>query len=260
MIELREISVSLGSRLVLDRATLELRAGKVLGIVGPNGAGKSTLLRVMAGETHPAKGAVSIAGRDAASYGTAELARLRAMLPQSTDLAFDFSTRDLVLMGRTPHSDFVTLECRKLADAWLERMGLSDRGALPASSLSGGERQRAHLARVLVQVGSTGKYLLLDEPLSNQDPAWQLRILDELRALSRRDSVGIAVVLHDLDHAASGCDEVALLHRGRVVAQGTPKEVFTPEGLGEVFEVDAWVDPDPRNTEVPRVTFVRRSL
>lgn len=259
MIEGDRVDKSLGGKLVLDGVCARIEPGRVLGLIGPNGAGKSTLLSVLAADARPDRGTLMIDGTIAASLSARELARRRALLPQTLELVFDFSVRDLVLLGRTPHADTETAACRKIADRCLKLVGLEGHADRTARALSGGERQRAHIARVLAQIGlgETGRYLLLDEPVSNQDPSWQLRLLDEIRALSRRD-VGVAIVLHDLNLAARICDELLLMQGGAVVRSGTPAHVLDADTLGEVFDVDASVDADPWVPGAPRVSFRRR--
>ncbi|NUP05757.1 MAG: heme ABC transporter ATP-binding protein [Polyangiaceae bacterium] len=256
MIACEAVTKSLGGRRVLDAISAKITPGKVLGLIGPNGAGKSTLVRTLAAETRPDEGRVTIDGNDAAALSPLALAKVRAMLPQSPELVFDFTVRELVLLGRTPHAQAETKACTAMVDRCLAAVGLAAQSELPATSLSGGERQRAHLARVLAQIGlgETGRYLLLDEPVSNQDPAWQLRLLDVVREVSHR-GVGVAVVLHDLNLAARSCDELALLRKGTVAEVGPPADVLRPALLQDVFEVEAHVDQDPWVAGIPRVTF-----
>lgn len=250
------VVVKRGGRAILAGASLTLEPGRVLGIVGPNGAGKSTLLRVLAGQTRPDEGSVQLGERDVFSMKPRDLARVRAMLPQHFEVVFEFTVRELVLLGRTPHAHAETPACRAVVDRCLERVGLSKLADLSVGALSGGERQRAHLARVMAQIGldAADRYLLLDEPVASQDPSWQLRILEQADALAA-SRVGIALVLHDLNLAARSCDEIVLMAAGRVVRSGAPAEVLVADTLAEVFEVEAHVDQDPWDPAVPRVSF-----
>ncbi len=256
MIAGRAIDKRLGGRAVLAGLSVEVERGSVLAIVGPNGAGKSTLLRVLAGELAVDAGAVTIDGDAVGALDERALARRRALLPQHAELVFEFEVRELVLLGRTPVERFETKACFAMADRCLTRVGLLERARELASALSGGERQRAHLARALCQIGlgETGSYLLLDEPMSGQDPAWQLRLLEELRTLAGA-GVGVAIVLHDLNLAARISDRLMLLRDGRVIARGAPEVVLDPEPLSLAFDVDVEVDSDPWDPSIRRVSF-----
>lgn len=254
-----DISVKRGGKAILSGASLELKPGRVVGIVGPNGAGKSTLLRVLAGETRPDEGSVRLDERDVFAIKPRELAMVRAMLPQHFEVVFEFTVRELALLGRTPHAHAETPVCRAVVDRCLERVGLAKLADLSVGALSGGERQRAHLARVMAQIGLEAgeRYLLLDEPVASQDPSWQLRILEEIEELAARN-VGVAVVLHDLNLAARSCDEIVLMAEGHVARSGAPSEVLVADTLAAVFEVDVHVDVDPWDSAIRRVSFHRK--
>lgn len=252
------VGVAYGGKTILSDVSLALAPGRVLGIVGPNGAGKSTLLRVLAAQTRPDRGAVRLGERDAFSIAPRELARTRALLPQHFEVVFEFTVRELVLLGRTPHAQVETAACRAVVERCLERVGLGQLAELSVGSLSGGERQRAHLARVMAQIGldPAERYLLLDEPVANQDPGWQLRILEQVTQLAASNA-GVAVVLHDLDLAARACDQLVLMAEGRVVCAGAPREVLHAETLAKVFDVEVHVDDDPWDPSLVRVSFRR---
>ncbi len=256
MMRCRDVSLTLGDYAVLRDVSLDLDRKELCGIVGPNGAGKSSLLRIMGGALPPDSGSVMLDDRDIASLDVRALARERAFMLQETHVSFDFRVEELVLLGRAPHEPVETPACRAMAARAIESVGLESRGALSVEALSGGERQRAHLARVLTQVGmgQTGRYLLLDEPVSSQDPYWQLQIMTRLQGLARA-GLGIAVVLHDLNLAARFCDTVALLGAGRLLQKGSPREVFTADRLGSAFGVEVHVGDDPFDPARPLVSF-----
>jgi iron complex transport system ATP-binding protein len=260
------VSVAVPGREILRDVSLEVGAGEVVALIGPNGAGKSTLLRVLAGDLAPDRGSVTLSGAPLGSMRAADLARSRAVLSQELEVAFDFTLLELVLLGRAPHDALETPRGRSAARAALERVELGDRADSPLTTLSGGERQRVHLARVFCQLGYADpdlearpdRFLLLDEPVSQQDPAHQLAVMDHVRALASRGA-GVLVVLHDLDLAAAACDRLVLLAEGRVAASGAPREVLEPGLLAEVFGVEAHVDAAPWDDGPPRVTFRRSS-
>ena len=256
MIACRNVALTLGGHTVLEDVTLDLERGELLGIVGPNGAGKSSLLEIMGGVRGADGGHVKLDDRELGSFDKRALAKERALMLQHTHVSFDFTVEELVLLGRSAHEPVETAACRAMAERAIESVGLTSRAALSIESLSGGERQRAHLARVLTQVGmgETGRYLLLDEPVSSQDPYWQLSVLERLQRLAK-SGLGIAVVLHDLNLAARFCDSLALFSGGRLLQKGTPREVLTPEQLAHAFGVEAHVGDDPFDASRPLVSF-----
>ncbi|MEV6245135.1 heme ABC transporter ATP-binding protein [Streptomyces sp. NPDC051742] len=241
--------MALGQRPVLDGAGLAVRAGEVLALVGPNGAGKSTLLGVLAGDLVPDAGEVRIGDRPIAGWTAPELALRRAVLPQAAVLSFPFPVADVVRMGRAPwagtdredEDEAAVVEAMAAAE-------VTEFAARPFLALSGGERARVALARVLAQ--RTG-LLLLDEPTAALDLRHQELVL---RLCRERAAAGAAVVvvLHDLGLAAAHADRVAIVHGGRVAADGPPPDVLDEELLGRVYRQPVEVFPHPR-TGVPLV-------
>lgn len=239
MLSLVMVSLRRRERLLLDRISLSTPSGSVLALVGPNGAGKSTLLRVAAGELPPDEGEVSLDGRDLHTLSTEKLSRLRAVLPQSERLAFAFTVREVVSMGRFPFRRTSTKRedelaiTEALASQRLE--ALSHRSYL---ELSGGERQRVQIARVLAQAagdrGGRPEVLFFDEPTSALDLPHQHRLLAHLRGLARAGR-SCVVVVHDLNLAQEYATHVALLARGRLEAVGPTEEILSPERLSGVY-------------------------
>lgn len=239
MIEARDLFVSLGRRTVLRGVSLQAPAGRVTAVIGPNGSGKSTLLKALAREL-PFSGSIRLHGRDLRGWRDAELAAIRAVMPQASTLAFPFTVREVVrlgaLAGAAEHSLALAEELPELA---LERVGLAGFGPRLFSELSGGEQQRVHLARVLAQawqpVGPDGpRFLLLDEPASNLDIRHQMGIMGVARDYAAR-SGGVLMVVHELGHAAMFADQVIALHDGEVIRAGSSKAVMDPELLSGVF-------------------------
>ncbi|MFF8604963.1 heme ABC transporter ATP-binding protein [Streptomyces sp. NPDC015346] len=252
--EARELHVGLGGREVLAGVDAAVRAGEVLALVGPNGAGKSTLLAALAADLTPSGGHVRICGRTAAGWSAPELALRRAVLPQSAALSFPFPVAEVVRMGRAPWAGTEREEEDEAAVA--EAMAateVAEFATRPFSALSGGERARVALARVLAQ---RTPLLLLDEPTAALDLRHQELVL---RLCRERAAAGVAVVvvLHDLGLAAAHADRVAVLHEGRIAADGPPAEVFGEDLLSRVYRQPVEVLPHPRTGAplvVPRRT------
>jgi len=249
VIELCGVGVSVGKAQLLAPTDLRLRAGELVCVAGPNGAGKSTLVRVLAGALTPSSGQVSFLGRPLASFSASERARRRAVVSQRSEIAFGFSCREVVLLGRHPHSELAEgrrdLEAVERALARVEVGHLAERDV---TTLSSGERQRVEIARALAQLDSdlppAETALLLDEPTSNLDLAHQHSVLGLARAASREGRLVLAV-LHDLNLAAQYADRLVLLDAGRLAADGSPRAVLTSELIWSVFRTRALVMPHP---------------
>ena len=232
-----------GARL-LEGVNLRADRGEFIGLIGPNGSGKTTLLKTIAGVLRRQHGKVNLNGRDLADMSQAEIARTLAMVPQALPYTYGFTAMELVLMGRYPRMGHFEGEGPKDRKASEEAMGITDTTAFAQrtlNTLSGGERQRVILARALAQEPSI---LLLDEPTANLDILHQLKTLDLVRRLTNKGLTAIAAI-HDLQLAGRYCDRLLLLHRGQVIAQGTPGEVLTADNIEQVFGVAAVVRPDP---------------
>jgi iron complex transport system ATP-binding protein len=218
VITVTNLSYSYGPAKVLSDVSFSLPKGKVVGLLGPNGSGKSTLCLCLAG-------GIEISGRSLSGYGPEQLARQMAVVFQDNLFSFDFTAYEIVLMGRSPYLRPLQpegLEDHRIAENAMRDCDCFDLKDRPIKSLSGGERQRVVLARALAQTASV---LLLDEPTNHLDLKHQKQILS-------------VVVLHDLNLAGQFCDHLLLLDRGRLVKQGTPEEVLTPENLNPVYQIN----------------------
>ena len=234
MLEARDVSYRIGQAVLLDGVSLTLERGEVLALVGPNGAGKSTLLRLMAGDIRPSDGHLFLDGVPLDSHKAKALALRRAVLPQQTVLQFAFSSREVVMMGRSPHLAFAAAEREQdhvVVDRSMERTDTLELAQRVYPSLSGGEQQRVSLARILAQ---ETPILLLDEPTASLDIHHQELVMEIARALADGGAAVLAV-LHDLNLAAAAADRVALLKQGRLAALGPPWQVLTESRLSEVF-------------------------
>lgn len=235
MLDIRNVSVRLGRRLVLDDISLQARPGQLLAICGANGAGKSTLLKAVLEEI-PAEGVIRLNGHDLGKTRPGTLAPLRAVLPQDTDVAFSFTLAEIVAMGREAGNLATRHEVDRLA---LAAVGLQGREGDDFRNLSGGERQRGHLARALAQVwepvGPDGpRWLMLDEPVASLDLGHQLKVMQLARSFADAGG-GVVAIMHDLNLSAMFADRMAFLLDGRLEAIGAPGEVLTEALLERAF-------------------------
>jgi len=252
-----EVSLSLGGHAVLRGASLQVDAGEIVGLLGPNGAGKTSLLRVASGVRPPDAGSVLWAGRPLGDWPLRERARQLAVVPQECHVPFPFRAGELVLMGRAPYRGWFSLESPedvRLAMGALERMGIAPLANRSIADLSGGERQLVLIARALVQ---EPRCLLLDEPTAFLDLAHRIEVLGVVRELADR-GCAVLLVSHDLSLAARSCDRLALLSEGRVVAEGSPREVLDPVGLRRVFGFEAQVFEGPDGFPLVLPEILRR--
>jgi iron complex transport system ATP-binding protein len=244
VLEAREVSFSYERRrgtsaLVLDRVSLAVLRGQVVGLLGPNGSGKTTLLKLIAGILRPGSGDVRLDGTPVASMTRRELARRIAVVPQETHAAFDFSVLDMVLMGRYPHLGPFALEGPSdLAIAYdaLAATGTAALASRSFATLSGGEKQRVVIASALAQASDM---LLLDEPTTALDLGFQLEVAALLRRLNRERGTTMIVSTHDLNLAAAICGQIVLLKHGAVVAQGPTRDTLTADNIRRLYGIDA---------------------
>ena len=245
LLDYRDVAVGYAGNAVVAGASLELRAGEVVGLVGPNGAGKSTLLRAVTGDAELLAGTLKIAGADSHVLAPLERARLVGVVPQQVTAAFSLPARDFVEMGRharLPRFASLGKHDRNVVD---EALVLTDTARLadkPTDELSGGDLQRLSLAQALAQ---EPQVLLLDEPVSHLDLNHRLQILDLVRLLAADKGIGVLAVFHDLDLAARYSDRIAVVAEGRIGAAETPERAITAESLRTVFGVRAVVGTDP---------------
>ena len=231
-------SLQLRGRRLLDAVSLAIRPGSVHALLGPNGAGKSTLLAALAGDRQLDDGRVLLDGQTLGARPSIAIARRRAVMLQRESLNFAFTVAQVVALGRLPwqrrddHPD----ERRHVAEA-LALAGATPLAARRYTELSGGERARVQFARALAQISGprdAPRYLLLDEPTAHLDFAFQHECLATLRQRSR-EQVGVLAIVQDPNLALAYADEVSLIDRGRIVANGTPDEVLSAERLSLLY-------------------------
>jgi len=251
-LSVQHLSFSYGPRRILEDVTFEVAPGAFCALLGPNGSGKSTLVKAIAGVHRAKSGTVTVEGRETSSLGRRELATVVGYVPQAGDAPFDLTVREAVMLGRTPHFGIAPrAEDRAKVEDAIARMGLGDIAERSMSELSGGQAQRALIARALAQ---DTRVLLLDEPTSALDLRYQIETLQLVRQITREEGISALIAIHDLNHAARYCDQIVVLHGGRLVADGSPAEALRAPVLRSVYEVDVEVDAREDAVEVrPRV-------
>ena len=253
---LENVSLHYGARAALSDVSLRFAAGTVTGIVGPNGAGKTSLLRAILGLQPLAGGSIHILNKMLAEWPREELARTVAYLPQGGEAKWPMLAEDVTMLGRLPHRAAFAAPSASDRRAVREALARCDAATFARrrmNALSAGERARILFARAL----ATGApILLVDEPAAFLDPSHQLRLMELLREEAWRGAA-VAVTLHDLPLAARHCDEIMVLHQGRLAAQGTPAAALSDEALAEVFGIAALRVRDPEDGRDTLASFRR---
>jgi iron complex transport system ATP-binding protein len=238
IVELAAVSVAYRGQRVLDDVSLEIAAGERVALIGPNGAGKSTLLAVATGLLRPAEGQARLTGAPIDGLDRLAIARRLAVVPGAANLPFATRVEEVVALGRLPHED--PFRGPRPADraaiaAAIERVGVGHLLGRDARELSLGERQLVLLALAVAQAAPV---LILDEPTVHLDLRHQVGAMELLVDLNERDGTTVIAVLHDLALAAHFFPRLVLLDAGRIVADGTPADVLTPDRIRDVFGVD----------------------
>jgi iron complex transport system ATP-binding protein len=235
-IELTGVTCGYGNNAVVADCSLSISPGEVVALIGANGSGKSTLMKTIAGAIGPLAGRVRLMGDDVTSMTKREIARRLGYVPQIESPAFDFKVRDVVLMGRMPHSDglFETTEDRAAAELAMLRADCKDLADRPMSELSGGEGQRVRIARALAQ---DAPMLLMDEPTTHLDVRHQIETGRLVRGLAL-DGLAVLVAVHDLNWAAAFATRAVLLSEGVVALDGPMPETLESPVIDQAFGVE----------------------
>jgi ABC-type cobalamin/Fe3+-siderophores transport system ATPase subunit len=236
MLSAEHLDVNYGTHPVLKQLDLHLAAGEVLGIIGPNGAGKSTLVKALSGVLTPQSGRVLVNGKELFRLNPLERARQIAVVSQINSLPPAFTGWDVVILGRTPHLNWlgkVTGQDKEMAFQAMQFTETTHLAGNRVGELSGGERQRLMLARALAQ---DTPILLMDEPTTHLDLHHQLNLLGKLRQLASDHRLAVLVTLHDINLVARFADRVMLLDQGEVRACGAPADVLQADLLSHTYK------------------------
>lgn len=245
MLRAEELRFEYARRPVLDGVSLQVVEGELVGLVGPNGAGKSTLVRCLHGALQPKSGAVRLGERELRALSRLEIARTLAVVPQQCEIAFPVAVRHFVGLGRFAREARLrgpSRADREVVESCLKELGLGELAERAVDELSGGEFRRVLIAQALAQ---EPRLLLFDEPVQQLDLLHQIEVMEFARSFTRRGGTAAIVVLHDLALAARYCDRLAVLSRGRIVAEGEPSQVLTESLLRDVWGVRAAIERSP---------------
>ena len=238
VIRVKNVSFSTNNVKICKNMDLSIEKGTFYGIIGPNGSGKSTLLKQICRILAPTEGMICLNGMDVRTMSFKETAKQMGVLLQENGSEFEYTVREIIMMGRAPHHVGMqgdTKEDSDIACECLKKVGMLNEIDRVFNTLSGGEKQRVLLARALAQQADI---LLLDEPTNNLDIGYQYQMFELLKELP----FTIFMIVHDLNLASLFCDKIAVIQAGRIIQNGTPQEVITEELLRNVFSVEAKVE------------------
>lgn len=246
----RNLNVHRQQSKILDDLSFQMCPGRVLGVLGANGAGKTSLLCTLAGELCVHSGQLLIDGNLLCLLNAKQQARMRAVLPQQSTLSFNLDLFEVISMGAYPFTEASVVQLNQWVEDSINDCDLQHLKGRLYIELSGGEQQRVQLARVLVQARAIAAshghaYILLDEPSASLDPKHQHLIMRQIHRLAAQEQFGVLIIMHDINLAARWCDAIMLLKQGRVIAQGVPAHVLTPQALLQTYDIPMSVVPHP---------------
>ena len=250
-LEIKDITYSINSRLIVDGVSLGIEEGTFVGLVGPNGCGKSTLLKNIYRTYQPDSGVVYIDGKSTETMTNRELAHELSVMQQENVVEFDMTVFDMAMLGRFAHQKMFGNDMqheRELVREALREVGMESYEERSFLSLSGGEKQRTLVARALVQ---KAPLIILDEPTNHLDIGYQYQIMSILK----KQNLTVFSSVHDLNIAACYCDRIVLMKAGKIVDVGTPEEMFVPEKIKFLFGVDTQVTVNSA-TGKPNIVFI----
>lgn len=227
----------LGGKKIIKDIIIKVKSKQFVGIIGPNGSGKSTLLKCIYRVLKPCSGAIYLDKKQLESYSIKESAKKMAVVSQHNSYNFEFTVKEFVLMGRSPHKRYMEFDNEndyKIVQEALQKLDMEEYSDRIFSTLSGGEKQRVVLARAFAQQTS---FIVLDEPTNHLDIKHQLQML----SLLKNSEITIIAALHDLNIAAAYCDYIYVLKDGKIKSSGTPEYVFTKKLLKEIYEIDTTI-------------------
>lgn len=242
LLEVRDLDKSFGSVVTAKDLNFTITAGQLTSIIGPNGAGKSTLINILTGFIPPDSGRIVFRGRDITHEPI--YSRVRSGLCRSFQVVNVFAGLSLFENVAIPvlaaHRRAGVLfravsaekAVREEAERILHRVGLHEQGDLPASALSHGDQR---VLEVGIALAARPKLLFLDEPTAGMNPVERVKILENIRQLSREEEVTFVIVEHDMDIVFALSERVIVLHRGEIIGDGPPEQIKADRRVREVY-------------------------
>lgn len=245
ILSVKDISLSYQQRKIIEQLDVSFIEGNISVIIGPNGCGKSTLLKGISRLLKKESGQIVLDDLNIENLSTKEIAKKLAFLPQSATAPEDATVRDVVELGRYPYQSMLkkkAVDEKTIVDDVLTQVNLLELAEQPIKNLSGGQKQRVWIAMALAQKTAV---VLLDEPTTYLDLGHQIDVLNLLKDLNKTNQMTIIMVLHDLNLASRFADYMIGMKDGKILYQGSPKEIMTPPILQDLFAISAIIGEDP---------------
>jgi len=257
VLEIKEATCHYGPTKVIENVSLKVETGDFVGVLGPNGSGKTSLIRSSSGLLKPSSGQIILDGVDLYSMSKKEIAGKISVVPQTPHFEPNFTVFDAVILGRTPHLNWLENEDQEDKDIAIESirlLGIERLARRQVGELSGGERQKVLIARALTQQPDI---LLLDEPTTHLDVSSKIETMSLIKGLCAKEKLAVVAVFHDLNLAAQYCDSAVLLKEGRTVASGITDEVMRSETIRKTFGIDIEVRRQPKTGSIFLVPLLK---
>ena len=265
----QNLNFSYNKQMLLHNINLSFESGQFVALIGANGVGKSTLLQLLLGLIKQQSGSVLLNGTDIHKQKRRDIAKQLSFVPQSIELPYAFTARELVAMGRNPYLGPFELESREdniLIEQAMHKTDVQHLKNRQVNTLSGGEKQRVIIARSLAQQAAT---ILLDEPIASLDLCHQIETLQLIQSLTQSGKLAITAI-HDLNLAARYCDRLILLGEangesgcvggGRtIIADGTPEQVLNEENLANCFSITADINKTDNKVSLVNIAPLKKN-
>lgn len=244
-LDIKNLVLGYEDKIIVNNIDISISKGEITILIGANGCGKSTLLSGMSRLLIPKEGNVFLEGKSIHDYEPKELAKKLAILPQGPIAPEGITVKELCYFGRNPYKSLFggrSKEDEEIVNWAIEVTGLKEFEDRKLDSLSGGQRQRAWIAMSLTQ---DTDILLLDEPTTYLDLAYQIEILELLKDLNKKTKKTIVIVIHELNQAARYADNLVCMKNGKIYSKGKVHDIFNETMLKDVFGIESIVIPDP---------------
>ncbi|AFS79457.1 putative iron (III) dicitrate transport ATP-binding protein [Gottschalkia acidurici 9a] len=258
LITITNLNWSYSEEAILKDINIDFYSNRIYGIIGPNGSGKTTLLKNISRALLPKEETIFLQDKDLTSFSNKELSKIVSYVPQNTNLEFEFSVMDIVLMGRSPYLKRFQSESESDIDIAVNAMKITNTWHLRDKNIgqvSGGERQRAIIARALAQQTDI---MILDEPVSQLDIQHQIEILDILKGLAENKKLTVILSLHDLNISSEYCEHLILMDKGKIFKSGTPEEIISEENINKVYNIRALTMKNPLTGKPHIIPYMKK--
>lgn len=256
MIRAEHIQVGYEDKIIIEDLSLHIHKGEIVSILGPNGCGKSTLLKTLSRIIKPKQGTIWIENNEMSELNSKVISKKIALLSQHNEAPQDITVKELIYYGRFPHKKWYeakSQEDEEIVEWAMVHTRLTDYSDRKVRALSGGERQRVWLAMALAQ---KPEVLLLDEPTTYLDISHQLELMELIEEINKKLNMTIVMVLHDLNQASKYSDRLVIMKKGKIMSDGTPKDVINQDLIREIYNIQCDIDKDPINHK-PRIHPIR---